>query len=490
MMKKITLILGLFTLTFGLFAQEQTPNNGEAFTLADLANDYSNVFSNDNGIYTMQDEFEISDNDSLVLNAGEELHIDEDLRLVVIGTFLSEGTEDNKVMIDAIEADNPYEGIRFEENSTADIDYTIVQNGGGLRVITANFTITNSEFYDNVEGINSSAVINLSNGSPIIKNNTFINNDYPAVGSGANSDVAAIIQNNYIKDNGQENPNRPQINMGSTGADTLKIIKNEIIGDRDMDMVGGISVANLVSGTVNTIIKENIIRDNRFGINVQGVGNSYYQIEGNIIEDNDTQGQPMAGGSGIAISSAAEDQEVLITKNEIRGNLWGISNQGNSSVNVGDDDIPGQNIFSENKNGGQTYALYNNGPKTVMAKYNCWIEGEEITLEDAAEVIMDQEDDDDLGEVIYDPVDCEFMGMEDFEKEAISIYPNPATNHFNISGPNKINSVSIYSLSGKRVYQTDLKNNEEPVHFNLNPGVYIVELKSSHNKHTQKLIVD
>src|SRR5690606_12059432 len=103
----------------------------------------------------------------------------------------------------------------------------------------------------------------LSRGIPVIANNSFLFNANPAISSAGNAQVSAYIFNNHIEGNNQTNNNRPQINMGATmTSDTLKIIQNTIIGDRNMVMAGGIAVANLVGGTVRAIIADNIIKDN------------------------------------------------------------------------------------------------------------------------------------------------------------------------------------------------------------------------------------
>src|SRR5690625_2859547 len=128
--------------------------------------------------------------------------------------------------------------------------------------------------------------------------------------------------------------------MGPTGAatDTIKIINNTIIGDRDKTRVGGISVAALIGGNVNAIIHDNTIIDNRYGLTIAGP-NVWAEIKGNLIEDNDTEGQPMLGGSGInLLTQNPTKYDVFITENQIRRNLWGITMQYDAMANLGDDE--------------------------------------------------------------------------------------------------------------------------------------------------------
>jgi len=488
-MKKITLF---FTLLFSLsiFAQEfTTPDTGVNWTLEDLMEESEGIVEFSDDIYTIKQEIMVSEMDTLTFNPGENIQIDEDILITVSGTWLSIGEEENLIKINATDSLTPYEGFRLQDDALIHIDYTSLKNGGGLRVITPNFTLTNSILeYNTAEGVNSSGTVNISNGSPLIENNRFYKNDLSAVASGANVDAAPKIINNYIEANSQEVNNRPQINLGSSGVENIEIIGNEIIGDRDLTSIGGISIANLMGGQLNAIVEDNIIRDNRYGINVQGAGNAYVEIIDNIIEDNDTEGNPALGGSGVSMTSGSSSQVVVLTGNEIRRNLWGITVINEATANLGDDeDNPGNNIFSENGNGGEIYALYNNTPNTIMAKNNCWIEGEESTLEEVAEVIFDQEDDDSLGEVIYDPINCGVMGLPSFEKDAITMFPNPATNQLNFESAVELQQISIFDVNGKKV--REISNFANSIDLNLESGIYFVQFLGENGQLTKKLIV-
>src|SRR5690606_36470629 len=104
---------------------------------------------------------------------------------------------------------------------------------------------------------------------------------------------------------------------------------------------------------------------NRYGITIAGP-NANVQIINNIIEDNNTQGNPNLGGSGINLNAPTGGQTITLTGNQIRRNLWGITIQGSSDANLGDDaDNPGGNVFADHGNGGDVYALYNNGSATI-----------------------------------------------------------------------------------------------------------------------------
>lgn len=490
-MKNIILIFSLLV-GFTISAQEYTtPNSGVNWTLEDLMQESPETVESSDGAYTIKQEFLVAENDTLTFEAGDQIFLDEEVLVRFDGTWHSIGTEESMVHINATDNSAPYDGFRLQGDKEGFINYTSLKNGGGILVITPNFIMTNSVLkYNRAGGVNTGGTINISNGTPLIENNEFYENELPAVGSGANAGAAPKILNNYIEANTQSNQNRPQLNFGSTGADTLKIIGNTIIGDREMTKVGGISIANLIGGEMLAVIEGNTISDNRYGINIQGAGNSFVKVINNVIEDNDTQGNPALGGSGVSMNSGSVEQVTVLSGNEIRRNLWGITVIGQATANLGEDeDNPGENVFSENGNGGEIYAIYNNTPNTVMAKHNCWIEGEESTLEEVAEVIFDQADDPSLGEVIYDPIICGELSVPYLEKDAISIYPNPTSEMIYFNNSVEFQRVAIFDINGKSVLDTQLHTGENSLSLNLNSGVYLLRFEGAKGVLTKKLVV-
>ncbi len=490
-MKKITLFIAL-CLSFSVFAQEfTTPDTGVNWTLEDLMEESEETVEFSDNTYFIKQDIMVEESDTLTFNAGENIRIDEEVLITISGSWLSIGEEENLIDINATDSLTPYDGFRLQDEALIHIDYTSFKNGGGLRVITPNLTLTNSIFeYNTADGVNTSGTVNISNGAPLIENNRFYKNALSAVASGANVDAAPKILNNYIEANSQEVTNRPQINLGSSGVEAIEIIGNTIIGDRDLTSIGGISLGNLMGGQLNALVEDNIIQDNRYGINVQGTGDAYVEIIENVIEDNDTEGNPALGGSGVSMTSGSSSQVAVLTGNEIRRNLWGITVINEATANLGDDeDNPGNNIFSENGNGGETYALYNNTPNTIMAKHNCWIEGEESTLEEVAEVIFDKADDDSLGEVIYDPIACGVMGLPSFEKDAITMFPNPAKDQLNFESSVELNQLVIFDINGKKVQETSISSLQNSVDLNLDSGIYFVLFSGENGQLTKKLVV-
>jgi hypothetical protein len=71
----------------------------------------------------------------------------------------------------------------------------------------------------------------------------------------------------------------------------------------------------------------------------------------------------------------------------------------------------------------------------------------------------------------------------------VSIYPNPAKNFVNISAGEKIDSATIYDLTGRIVKRS--YPNKEIFDFNisdLSNGIYLVKLNAGDKESTTKLI--
>ncbi|EDM45121.1 hypothetical protein SCB49_03334 [unidentified eubacterium SCB49] len=465
-----------------------TPNTGVDWTLADIAAASAQTISVSGDEYTLLENLVISENDKLRIDTDATVLFEQDILITVFGEFDVTATDTQFL---ALDASVPYEGFRFEEFSVINIQNATIKNGGGLRVLTEDFTINNSIISENVEGgATTSAVISLSRGEPQITNNQITFNELPAIGSAANSEVSATISGNNIEGNNSSDSNRPQINMGTTSATVpLQIIDNTIIGDPAYMQVGGISISNFVGGSINAIISGNLIKDNRYGITILG-GNATVEISQNVIEDNNIQDNPGIGGSGININSTTNDLEITVFLNEIRRNLWGITLQDQSSINLGDDmGNIGGNTFSENGNNDVLYALFNNTPNTISALHNCWIEDGDVTLEDAELVIFHEVDDTSLGEVLFDPVSCDVAGVNESLLQSISLYPNPATQAINITSEKTIDTISIINANGAVVLEKEITATNAQIDFNLPSGLYFVVLKSNDAEAVKKLIV-
>jgi hypothetical protein len=491
-MNKPFLLIVLFVFVSAtVFSQTYTtPNTGVTWTLDDIAAASPTTVQGSGTTYTLSENLVIAQNDAVVIDGELTLSIEADLLITVFGGLT---VSTGPVTINAVTPAAPYEGFRFEEGSAISFSNATITRGGGLRVLTENFSIDSCTLTENVEGATTGGVISLSRGMPQITNNTITFNQLPAISSGANNEVSPNIFNNYIEGNNQENSNRPQINLGITRPnDTLRIVQNTILGDRNLDMVGGIAVANFLggSGQILAVIDGNTITDNRYGMTILG-NNSFAYVRDNVIENNDTQGNPNLGGSGISLNTASGPMEVIASGNAFRRNLWGITLIDEASINLGDDgDNPGNNVFSENGNNNETYALYNNTANTILAKNNCWIENDPPnTLADAEAVIFHQVDDPTLGEVLFDPVSCALLNINTTEGKRMVLSPNPAKNFIQFYNPGTYSGLTVYNLSGQEVLQAEITSGNNFFQFNLPAGMYIVVFTGSEAKVLEKLVV-
>ena len=275
-MKKLILAL-LFISSLSLSAQVSTPGTGVNWDLDSLVANFPSAFSLDTGIYYQTDDLIVAKNDSLILDNSLVWKLDSGVRVTVEAraTFRSEGNLLLGIQMDisAFDSTKTFDGFRFEDSSKVYINNTFFSYGGGLRVLTGDFEMINSEVsYSHSKGTSTSGALGFSRGKPRVIGSTFRYNAQPAMGAGANSTVSATIKYNLIQFNNLNNANRPQINLGPTHPnDTTRIIGNSIIGDTNLTKAGGISVSTLLSGfSVNAIIDSNVIADNRYGITMYG----------------------------------------------------------------------------------------------------------------------------------------------------------------------------------------------------------------------------
>lgn len=489
MMKKL---LFCFLAILGIaqsHAQYTTPGTGVNWGLNDLIiNAPTGVISLSDGVYTLSQNLTIALGDTLTINEAVVLHIDADIQLTISGTLTADA---DSVTITASNTAAPYDSIRFEANSTGFLRNVTIDYGKGIRVSTGDFEMQNCSMSYHVAGTTTSAAVTFSTGHPIVNISNFTFNAVPAFGSGANQEVAATLTNNYLEGNNTANTNRPQINMGPSGNDTIRIVGNTIKGNPLLTMVGGISASSLLGNVNHVIIDNNTITDNRYGITVAGANSSGY-IRGNIIEDNDTQNDPNLGGSGISLNaSGAATMNIIATENQIRRNLWGITLLGQARINLGSEETEtfnsGNNVFADNGNGGLTYALFNNTPNAVSAVNNCWIEGIEATAEQVENVISHQVDNPALGLVTFNPFNCASLAVADFENVQTLVYPNPNSGQFSVE-MQETGVAEIFNISGQLLFSKDLQTGINVVSFDFPVGMYFMRTTTESGVSVTKLI--
>ncbi len=479
-MKLLSSLLFVFLFSFS-FAQYSTPGTQVQWNLDSLVV-YSNgaVTSSSLNNYEINEALTISTTDIISDSTAENIYIEVGILLTVYGELALNNPTSMYVLPYAL--DSYFEGIRFESGSSGYFKHVNFQYGGGIKVLTGDFLMDSCSVYDFDYLLTTGAAIEVSTGHPSIINSSFVQNKRAGISSAANAEVGAIISNNVFLGNNTSNSNRPQINMGPSGAsDTTFITGNTIIGDTDLDQVGGIAFSSLIGIDGNVFIQNNTVFDNRYGIAVIGNGINAY-IDNNVIYDNNTQGDPMLGGSGINFN-ASSSSFANVFNNTITGNLWGITVQGNFELMLGDIELlPGHNSFDNNGNNGGIYAIYNNTPNTISAYNNCWIASADITIEEAEEVIFHSVDDPSLGEVFFDPMwNCGAgVGIAEENRAKFKIYPNPSSAFINIKTELIVDQINIYTISAKLLSSISAQQ-DSPIRIsvaNLQTGIYIIELIS------------
>lgn len=434
----LLLIIGLATT---LNAQWVSPGNGTTYTLPDLVDVTEGVVTNGPDGFLVNADLTISTNDILKID-NQVARIDVDDALITInGSMVC--TNNSRVKLYGLNETKHF-SMRFENATDCYINKMYLSDGAGIKIIESDVTFNDVKFVYFTRDY-SNAVIDILNCAPVISDCYFMLNHGAAISSPANGQASPQIMNCQFDTNVTDNQNTPQINLGPGGNDTIRIVGNEVYTIMAQWYVGGVSVADLASvGSTKVLLKDNIIRDNRYGYNQQGYTISSV-IVGNQFLDNNHEENPMNGGSGISIYGSSTNNKAVLRNNVITGNLWGITAIFLHDIDLGTEDDWGYNEIHDNGNGGMIYDLYNNASYDIMAVGNKWGSTDYDEIESH---IYHQADDPSLGLVTFYPyVGSE--GVEEYNLESTEIDLTKAT---------------IFTLTGQRVNYSE----------SLTPGVYLV----------------
>ena len=374
-------------------AQWISPGNGTTYTLNDLVQ-VSGCVSFDPQIfyYFITGDITISANDKLYINRNDGLIYIEfanDYTITIKGSMEAMGQDEEHYLPVGMTGH-----LRFEDTSDQSfLSYCWFGEMNGIQIINSDVTFSNCRFRYFHSQQQSSAV-DVMNCDPVFNYCEFYGNEGAAISSPANGQGSPQILNCQFADNVTANANQPQINLGPGAADTIRI-ENCTIEGGGHDMSGGISIADLMgTGDTKILLKDNIIKNNRYGYNQQGNRLSSLII-GNQFMDNNLETNPNNGGSGISVYGMDANNKAKLRNNLISGNLWGITTIYYHDVDMGTEDDWGHNVLFGNGNGGAEYAIYNNGYSDVYAIGNYWGYNEEEQIES---VIWHS-----VGEVIWRP---------------------------------------------------------------------------------------
>ena len=412
-MRKLLLgaLFGLFTVSaFG--ADWTTAGNGTAYSLASLsAIEESGLSKVADNVYLLSGNITVKAGDSFTLEPGVTLRIAGSAQIRIECDYKLGDASARTLITRADSTATPkgiyivYDGTRRGRIRNLDFEYASLRSFGstGFDISDCSFSLSNGKL--------SSAgalTIGKAGASFTVSRCTFSENTVPAIGSGATLYCGLTISDCSIFDCTTENRNKPMINI-SVGGDSAVLIRNVNITGTGRNMVGGISINNMMSGKgTNAVTIDSVsIRDCRYGIN--GIGPQKLTVSRALLVDNHHEANPMNGGSGISLSSIG--QEAVITGCRIVNSLWGVTliKSPANLGQVGNSLSPGDNVFINNGNNGgndaaqwKPYDLYNNSTYTVYAQNNTWSVPEQTQAE-IETVIYHKNDNDALGEVNFMP---------------------------------------------------------------------------------------
>lgn len=484
-----------FLLNVGAQAQYTTPNTGQTYSLDDLVTLSGGVFTATSGTSYLQNaDFTLAANDTLLIDQDVTWAVASAASISIAGTFIA--TPPVQAVLTAENEALHHQGIRFEQGSHVDLQRVAITHGGGIKCLTADLVLDHCTISDQESNATTGAALELPSGKVFISHVTFEGNEQAAISSAANGQAAPQITDCTFLYNGTANSNRPQINLGPSGTDTTLIRNNTVIGDPAHTMVGGIAFSSLLGGEGHVVIDGNLVQDNRYGVTITG-NNITALITNNILTDNNTQGDPMLGGSGINLYGG-NTNVTMAYGNRISGNLWGVTLQSAAIANFGDTAIatlnPGGNSFANNGNGGVTYALYNNTPNPLPAMNNCWDFEQPMTDPDSiAAVIFDAADDASLGEVFYLPFStCDIPTGVAAQQAAdvLTAYPNPAHGVIHVTSMQAVERYALFNMRGQLVQFGHWPKDGRISIGSLRTGLYLLKASGKTAEYSTRIVVE
>ena len=499
-MKKVILFF-TFLINFTVYSDYTTPNTSVSWNLDNLVTNSGGAVTFSGGNYFINSNLTIAQSDTLKILSNATVKIALNVVFLVNGTFIVNPAD--SVKLTSIDTTQKFTELRLDAAGVnCSFNKMIFEYSfNGLRLLNVSPNFTNCTFRYNCNGNSSTTVpaLNLFNSNPTIQNCLFYRNHRAAIAGGSNIPNAPKILYSQFIENNLLNGNVPQINLGQSGSGTTIIRGCTILGSAIQS--GGI--ATLALGTLSIIIENNIIKRNRYGIAITNANTSAI-IRGNIIDSNNIQGDPNLGGSGINFNGTST-VTALVSKNYIRGNLWGITIQSSAkpmlgNLSVSDSNYIGQNFIFWNHNNGVFYDLYNNTPDSIKAENNFWGTGNPDSVEAH---IVHKPDNAALGFVDYLPLFIP-LGINEITNEIpagyklFDAYPNPFNPETNIKfmiPAEGLTTLKIFDITGKDVgtlLNEKLNSGTYIYSFSatsLASGVYFYSLRSGNYFETKKFIL-
>ncbi len=499
-MKK-TLIIFVILFSSGIFADYSTPNTGRNWNLDSLVAFSGGAVTFSSGSYLVNQIVNVLNSDTLKILSNTTVKLAQSVSLNFTGTLIVNPPDSMKFT--SIDTNLIFQEVRIDNSAASSLRNMIFEYSyNGLRMLNCSPLIDVCTFRYNCKGnTTTSTAISLFNCNSVISNCKIYRNYRVGIAGGSNIANAPQILNNQIYENDLSNGNVPQISLGQSGSGTVIIRGNVITG---LAILSG-GIAALPIGNLTVRIENNIIKKNRYGIALNGAVNAI--IRNNVIDSNNIQGIPLQGGSGLNFIGSGIT--ALVSKNIIRGNLWGVTLQSSAAPVFGDQTIAdtnyeGKNQIYNNSNSGRFYDFYNNTALPIKAENNYW----GTTIVDSVEAhIFHQPDSAALGFVDYLPLwtTVGVIPQNQIVPERFHLYdafPNPfnPTTKFRFDVPESSTTyadinLSIFDITGKFVRTIiDQKLSAGSYEFDfeagdLSSGVYFYTLTTPFFVESKKLVL-
>ena len=488
MKKTLFITLFLFFSISAALSQWISPGNGTVYSLRDLVEITEGCVTYQDSVdaYFLHADLTIAPNDCLKVTASDCQTTPPDaIGIISEGDVMINIQGSIQIEIEGMYvyflpwAEENHLRIRIENSSAPCVfNHTRFTYISGVQIIESEVTFQHCLF-QNIDMEYATGAVTYMNCDPVFNDCVFQGNYGSAISSGANVTGSPQITRCDFRYNVLSKENRPQLNLGPGGEDTIRIVNSRVIGL--YPLVGGISISDLMqTGSTKVLLKGNFIADNRYGYNQQG-----YTIDALIVDNefvcNQIEENPMNGGSGISIYGASTECKAKIRHNLIKGNIWGVTVIAQAMVDMGTADDYGHNMIFNNHNNStgtqQEYALYVNGVNDVTAIGNYWGGDNE---EDAESVIYHRPDlGEEYGLVSYSPILTEnHWTVEETMTENVSIYPNP-TNGLVTLRMDQVQGFDyeIYNLQGQQLLKGHSKGSETIIDLSAYPaGLYVVSI--------------
>jgi len=273
-------------------------------------------------------------------------------------------------------------------------------------------------------------------------------------------------------------------NNQNLGVKSAHIISNSTITNNQTGISGVQGLTNVISCTVrnNTdgiwgadTVDYCTINNNQYGVNATNIMNS--TIDSNSVNGVNYRGSVfncLIRENGIGIYLA--DSFYVVTKNQVENNDIGIELE-----------VTGNTIFCNKICNNTTYDLRytNSSSETVADNYWCTPDSASTTL-----VIYDGYDNINYGLINFMPLDTlncySITGISNptLSNLNIRIYPNPTSGKFRVESLELgVETIEIYDLFGRLVYQQRVTSNQQLVDMSSYPaGLYIWRVGEARGK--------